>query len=250
MARSEPWPFDDPPNLACFTVAEVLSREQPILRVFHDVSDGAWQFLPAEGSSLASAKLVCLEDMVGLDPALSELADLRLGWRAERDSEGQPWTRVSNYPTEWRELVQGAYAYTQDRQERLKAEFSLLEWERFDYDQEQATLVFSSGGLPRLTTKIQIAGSTAKRSGTWLWSWSNATILDSAAEYVHLLRTFGEQHGFERLATARWPADDVDGWEMVSVACLLLGGEGVYRAPDEDGAVFMVLSDPRPLPAL
>ena len=31
---------------------------------------------------------------------------------------------------------------------------------------------------------------------------------------------------------------------MTGVACLLLQADGVYRSPDDDGALFMVLSDP------
>jgi hypothetical protein len=32
---------------------------------------------------------------------------------------------------------------------------------------------------------------------------------------------------------------------MACVACLLLGGDGVHRAPDDKGALFMVLTEPR-----
>jgi hypothetical protein len=38
------WPFDDPENTAVFTTQHVLEYGQPIVRVTHDVEDGAWQF--------------------------------------------------------------------------------------------------------------------------------------------------------------------------------------------------------------
>ena len=61
---------------------------------------------------------------------------------------------------------------------------------------------------------------------------------------MHVLQKFGEQCGFERLSNAYLEATEADAWEMTHVACLLLQGDGVYRAPDEDGALFMVVSEP------
>jgi hypothetical protein len=59
-----------------------------------------------------------------------------------------------------------------------------------------------------------------------------------------LLQKFGLENGFQRLSQAIWDATQADAWEMTHVACLLLQSDGVYRAPDEDGALFMVLSEP------
>jgi hypothetical protein len=244
MQHVEPWPFEDPEDLATFTVNDVLSGAKPILDVSHDVSDGLWQFLTGEPVDLSEAKLVCLRDMVARDRGLTELADLPLGWRAVRAAAGKEWIRTPQFPTDWEKLVSDANAYTETQQSRLKTEFSLLDWKRYDYHQEAAALVFSSGGTERLTTRIQIVGSTSTSSGTWLWAWDNPSILEEASESVHLLRKFGLQHRFERLSEAKWKADEIDGWEMTAVACLLLGGEGVYRAPDENGALFMVLTNP------
>jgi hypothetical protein len=245
MRPPKTWPFDDPKNLGTITVAEVLSRAKPVLQVSHDVSDGGWQFLTGRPVDLDQAKVVCLADMVALDPTLLELAGLRLGWQAKRRAVGKSWVRKSLYSTKWSKLVREANAYTKTQQSRLKSDFSLLEWKHFDYHQERAVLELSSGGGERLVTRIQIVGSVSKVTGTWLWAWDNASILPKASESVHLLGKYGLQHRFDRLSTATWAADEVDGWEMTAVACLLLGGEGVYRAPDDNGAMFMVLTDPR-----
>jgi hypothetical protein len=241
---ADAWPFPDPENLATFTVGDVLTGHRPVLYVSHDVADGSWQFLTGEALEPNKLKLVCLADVVKTDASLVGLADLPLGWSAERRSRDEPWTRQPTFPTVWGELLARAEAYTTECQERLKEEFSLLDWERYDYNQESASLIFSSAGVPRVTMKIQIVGSWARGPGTWLWSWDNDSILPGAAEYVHVLRRFGEQHDFERLSRPLWPAEEVDGWEMTSVACLLLQGEGVYRSPDQDAALFMVVSEP------
>jgi hypothetical protein len=241
---NDAWMFADPPNLAVLTMEAVLSGDRPVLYVSHDVFDGSWQFLTGDDFALDQAKVVPLGDVVQTDVTLQQLFDLPLGWSAERRTPGAEWKRQAQFPTDWDDLLSQAEQYTAECQERLKSEFSLLEWERYSYNQEAASLIFSSGGVPRVTMKIQVVGSWAKRTGTWLWSWDNASILASADEYVHWLKTFGEQNGFARLSNASWQAEEVDAWEMTSLACLLLQGEGVYRAPDDDGALFMVLSDP------
>jgi hypothetical protein len=40
--------------------------------------------------------LVCLHHPIDEDPTLAELADLPLGWYAERDSADEPWHRFEN----------------------------------------------------------------------------------------------------------------------------------------------------------
>jgi hypothetical protein len=86
------WPFADPPNLATFTVRQVVSGGQPILYVTHD-EDGAWQFLTGGPCRTADALVVCLAEMVRRDPSLTELGNLPPGWRATRPAAGKPWQR-------------------------------------------------------------------------------------------------------------------------------------------------------------
>jgi hypothetical protein len=239
-----PWPFSDPKDLAVFTVDEVLNGQQPALEVHHEVSDGSWQFLTGQDADLENGKFVRLVEAVENDPTLQQLSDLPLGWYAERAGPGQPWTRQSAFARDWEGLLSDAEAYVEQCQERLKSEFSLLDYPRYDYDQESATLVFSGAERPNLKLTIQVIGSWAAKSGTWLWAWDNDSILVGARDHVHVLRKFGLENGFQRLSEALWDAEQADAWQMTHVACLLLQADGVYRAPDDDGALFMVISDP------
>lgn len=86
------WPFPDARNFNAFTTARVMERKEPILAVYHDMEDGAWQFI---GGDWAPQELivVCLEDAVARDPSLRVLADLLRGWGARRAGEGAPWER-------------------------------------------------------------------------------------------------------------------------------------------------------------
>ncbi len=68
--------------------------------VSHDVEDGAWQFL---GDSMAREELPlmsCFHHLIDNAPSLVELADLPLGWWAERAKPGEPWHRHQHDPEE------------------------------------------------------------------------------------------------------------------------------------------------------
>ena len=86
------WPFSDPKNVAVFTVSDIMRGYLPILRVYHDEEDGAWQFLT--GGPLPPEKewmLVALEEIVKVDPTVLELAALPCGWQAARSAPGGKW---------------------------------------------------------------------------------------------------------------------------------------------------------------
>jgi Family of unknown function (DUF6882) len=141
----------------------------------------------------------------------------------------------------WDDLLTTAMAYLHVKQERLKSEFDLGRWQRYDYDQDGGTLTFSSDGRIGVVADMHIVGSTSRSGGTWLWSWDNGSILDRVKHCMTLVREYGEQHGFEKLTTAKWPGGEGDGWEMTAVAAYVLEAEGAYRAPHDNGALFMVL---------
>jgi len=92
------WKFTDSPHSEALLSDKVDKGTEPITFVSHDASDGAWQFL---GDSMFEGRgvLVCLHHPIDRDPTLAELADLPVGWYAERDAVGEPWTR-KKHPTD------------------------------------------------------------------------------------------------------------------------------------------------------
>lgn len=86
------WKFLDPPHTGVYLSKAVQSHSESVTYVSHDADDGAWQFL---GDSMGESDgvLVCLHHPVDDDPSLIELADLPLGWYAERDAPGEQWHR-------------------------------------------------------------------------------------------------------------------------------------------------------------
>ena len=87
------WPFDQARNCATMTMRQVLERKEPILLVSHDEDDHGWQFIGTSDASVVDGRVVCLEEMVELDPTVLEVADLPPGWQAVREAVGAPWTR-------------------------------------------------------------------------------------------------------------------------------------------------------------
>ena len=89
----KPWPFEEPENVATFTVGKILKGEASILLVCHDAVDGSWQFLTGEAFDMNDAMLVSLKEMVIRDSSVLELADLPLGWCATRTHRESQWER-------------------------------------------------------------------------------------------------------------------------------------------------------------
>ncbi len=87
------WPFADPPNVACFTVRGIVEDGKPILMVSRDEEDGAWQCLTGDAFEMRDTMLVTLLSLVERDASLRELADLRPGWMAWRESRAAAWSR-------------------------------------------------------------------------------------------------------------------------------------------------------------
>ncbi|MCW3466170.1 hypothetical protein [Chitinophaga nivalis] len=94
--------FREPETQGVFSTQGFIDGVLPVLRVVHE-HDGYWQFLTAEFLNATTeealnvaeegAVLVCLRDVVTLDPTLNEVADLACGEFADRRFPGDVWER-------------------------------------------------------------------------------------------------------------------------------------------------------------
>jgi len=91
------WQYPDPPHTGVYLSKTVHKGTEPITFVSHDAEDGAWQFM---GDSMmdGGGVVVCFHHPIDGDPSLAELADLPLGWYAEREKVGEPWIRKKRTP--------------------------------------------------------------------------------------------------------------------------------------------------------
>ncbi len=85
------WPFDQPPNCAVITLKRIIWENQPIRYVSHDEDDHGWQFLDGNDIVEEDGAIVCLEEIVELDPAVLEIAHIPPGYFAWREEPDAPW---------------------------------------------------------------------------------------------------------------------------------------------------------------
>lgn len=154
------------------------------------------------------------------------------------NDETTPWDEG-----DYSRFVSDCYAYLNDVQDRAKEEFRLGSYQRFHWNQERGTLVFSDVRIAKVVAAVQLVGSISKRSGTWLWSWDNSTVLPNMKDRIDEVREFGERHGLEELTTAKWSAKEEDGWAMTAITAKLLKAKGAYRSPDDNGLSFFIFTN-------
>lgn len=130
-----------------------------------------------------------------------------------------------------------------ERSKKVNEEFKLASWPRWDYTQETGELVFSEKGVPKVIAKVQAAGSWSKLSDTWMWAWNNSSLLPSVKKDVDKLRKFGIENNFAELKDPLWACDKEYAWTVTAVAGHLLNAKTAYRAPHENGALYLLVFD-------
>ncbi|NMY43327.1 hypothetical protein HBN76_18590 [Pseudomonas sp. WS 5013] len=143
------------------------------------------------------------------------------------------------------ELISDSFDYLQARQADFMQTYGIGDYQRWDWYQENATLVFSNNGQPVLECAIDFVGSFSSRSNTWMWAWANDSLLEPVRSGSRAIRELGESLGLFPLACATWAAEPIDGWEMTAVMAKHLGAIGAYRTPSENGFMHMVVRQVR-----
>lgn len=141
----------------------------------------------------------------------------------------------------WVDAVTACHERLSERQALLSATHKLAAHERWDYDQESATLTFSNAGVPAVVADVEFIGSISNTSGTWRWSWANFHLHPNVVGRISAVREYGREHHFAPLVVPQWKADVVDAWELAGVAAYVLEAQGVYRAPTDNGYLFMAI---------
>jgi len=94
------WKFPDQPHKKVFLSEAVHTGAEPVTFVLHDIEDGGWQFLGDSMTGGEDPVVVCFHHPIDNDRSLGELADLPLGWYAERSGPGEAWVRHRHEPEE------------------------------------------------------------------------------------------------------------------------------------------------------
>ena len=105
----------------------------------------------------------------------------------------------------------------------------------------------------RLVFPIQVLGTQAEGSNTWLWAWANeaSNLPPGLLESANRLRQVGMEEGAAELAEPQlglgYPDDRpwFDGHYLAMAASGLCQADCYYRAPYEGGALFVLLKAPQ-----
>ena len=92
-----------------------------------------------------------------------------------------------------------------------------------------------------MVADVEFIGSISNTSGTWRWSWANFHLHPNVVGRICAVRDYGREPHFARLVVPQWKADVVDAWELAGVAAYVLEAQGVYRAPTDNGYLFMAI---------
>ncbi len=186
-------------------------------------------------------------DVVGHLPAKEMVATLTEAFELATQSEYADCLAAEGAVAtqSWNELVADSYAYLNDRQKALEADFGLGEHDRWDIDQDKGTLTLSVGDAPVVEAKIAIVGTLISAQGVWRWSWANPSVDPKLSAPIDLVRQYGAENGLEKLTDRGWRAEEIDAWEMAAISNYLLQGKGVYGAPAGDLGVFVVITEIR-----
>lgn len=89
LDRNTDFKFQEERDVRAFTTKQVLAGQE-ISYVYHN-DKGDWQFMSDSKPNAKDARIVCLEDIVKLDPSVNDLHFLPFGWYAWRESRADKW---------------------------------------------------------------------------------------------------------------------------------------------------------------
>src|SRR5882724_11710364 len=90
---NEKWPFEQALDVAAITSRQVIELGYPVRQVTHYDDDHSWAFLSGTTENKDDYRLICMFDILKLDPTLRTIADLLPGWSAWRESIDLGWER-------------------------------------------------------------------------------------------------------------------------------------------------------------
>jgi hypothetical protein len=97
-----------------------------------------------------------------------------------------------------------------------------------------------------LSWGVQVLGTESYTNATWMWAWANDSLklplelVDGAKK----VRDFGAHKTVRELENKSFGLDVANGYALATVAVGLVEAHGYYRAPFEDGAVYVLVTDP------
>jgi hypothetical protein len=111
---------------------------------------------------------------------------------------------------------------------------------RYSFTGKDAWLGFGEDPKFDVMCDALVIGSWSSVSNTWLWGWANDWWEPRVTREVVRVKRFAEEKGLTRLWKKGFKADEALAWHLaLGTLSLLPELEGVYRAPDAKGSLFL-----------
>lgn len=143
------------------------------------------------------------------------------------------------------QLSESAIEYaTKVQEETMRTYFdsNADKYDRYHINLEEGTLTFYTNDVPMVQAHIQVVGSHAKNSNTWMWSTLNASIPEISTHKMNQVQEF--------LSVIEWGNfDEVTEVEedfisnAVYLSLMVLEGVGFYKAPSANNDIYVVMTD-------
>ncbi len=152
-------------------------------------------------------------------------------------------TKLKMTPEEFSRYKHDAVHELMVLNENCDQRFKINSLPRWSYDLNGGTLTFSEDGIPKVTARIEVVGTTSRDLGNWMWGWANRSLPLVVTETTSRVREFGEDNDIQDLATPTLRDDEHLGWEMTAITAKVIGAKGAYRCPSDDGFIYLVYLD-------
>jgi Family of unknown function (DUF6882) len=141
--------------------------------------------------------------------------------------------------TDWSQWSREATEMMQRLNKAWLSEYD-LGGSQYHWDMNTAEIIFQNPNHI-VRAGICVIGSTSLSEGSFLWSWANSSIPETAKSRIDEVRRFGQIHDLPLLYKPDWPGDKADGLEMLTVSSRILAAKGSWVEPLGDVTLFFAL---------
>lgn len=126
-------------------------------------------------------------------------------------------------------------------QQEFRENFKIDDYTNWYYNQATELLTLSTVDNQINFRYIPI-GTYSEKTTTWMWSWENKNSIEKSKKEVLIIKKFGEENHFPKLAEGYFESDKYDGWEFVAISNKLIGGIGGYRIKSDHLEIYMLVT--------
>jgi hypothetical protein len=178
--------------------------------------------------------------------AAVELEEVEGGTFLRQPGGGMAWlpglvrTPSARFDGERDDLVAALRA----KNEALRARFSA---EEIEVDVEAGRLGFRAGGALVAEARATVLGTWSKATRAWAWASSHPTLSEGVRRAAAEVTDAIAERDLWEISTPCFATDEPSAWALAALVCDRAGGDGVHRLLRDDGAVYVLVRDARPV---